>query len=85
MNNLKTEIQGVFLDEHQGSNCQNLSKTLVYAAEGSQCEDYVRESLHSWLARHVRFMLNRSVVQEGKTPFKVLFNREKGSIQRDRT
>ena len=33
-------------------------------------------TLYPWLARHSCFLLNRFVVQGGKTPFEVLFDRE---------
>ena len=33
-------------------------------------------TLYPWLARHACFLLNRFVVQGGKTPFEVLFDRE---------
>ena len=38
-------------------------------------------TLYPWLARHACFLLNRFVVQGGKTPFEVLFDREyKGAL-----
>ena len=84
MNNLETELQDVSPDEHQGvqverwvQTVRNLSKTLVYAAEKEAKVKITSESaLYPWLARHARFLLNRFVVQEGKTPFEVLFDRE---------
>ena len=89
MNNLETEIQDVSPDEHQGlqverwvQTVRNLSKTLVYAAEKQANVKITSEStLYPWLARHACFLLNRFVVQGGKTPFEVLFDREyKGAL-----
>ena len=89
MNNLETEIQDVSPDEHQGlqverwvQTVRNLSKTLVYAAEKEANVKITSEStLYPWLARHACFLLNRFVVQGGKTPFEVLFDREyKGAL-----
>ena len=38
-------------------------------------------TLYPWAARHAGFLLNRFVVQKGKTPFEVLFDREyKGKL-----
>ena len=84
MNNLETELQDVSPDEHQGvqverwvQTVRNLSKTLVYAAEKEAKVKITSEStLYPWLARHACILLNRFVVQEGKTPFEVLFDRE---------
>ena len=84
MNKLETEIQDVSPDEHQGlqverwvQTVRNLSKTLVYAAEKQANVKITSEStLYPWLARHACFLLNRFVVQGGKTPFEVLFDRE---------
>ena len=89
MNNLGAEIQDVSPDEHQGlqverwvQTVRNLSKTLVYAAEKEANVKITSEStLYPWLARHACFLLNRFVVQGGKTPFEVLFDREyKGAL-----
>ena len=89
MNNLETEIQDVSPDEHQGlqverwvQTVRNLSKTLVYAAEKEANVKITSEStLYPWLARHACFLLNRFVVQGGRTPFEVLFDREyKGAL-----
>ena len=92
MNNLETletEIQDVSPGEHQGLQVErwvqtvtNLSKTLVYAAEKEANVKITSEStLYPWLARHACFLLNRFVVQGGKTPFEVLFDREyKGAL-----
>ena len=90
MNNLETEIQDVSPDEHQGlqverwvQTVRNLSKTLVYAAEKEANVKIASEStLYPWLARHACFLLNRFVVQGGKTPFEVLFDRSRvqGSV-----
>ena len=84
MNNLETEMQDISPDEHQGlqveywvQTVRNLSKTLVYAAEKEANVKITSEStLYHWLARHACFLLNRFVVQGGKTPFEVLFDRE---------
>ena len=75
MNKLETEIQDVSPDEHQGlqverwvQTVRNLSKTLVYAAEKEAKVKITSEStLYPWLARHACFLLNRFVVQGGKT------------------
>ena len=89
MNKLETEIQDVSPDEHEGlqverwvQTLRNLSKTLVYAAEKEANVKITSEStLYPWLARHACFLLNRFVVQGGKTPFEVLFDREyKGAL-----
>ena len=82
MNNLETEIQDVSPDEHQGlqverwvQTARNLSKTLVYAAEKEASVKITSEStLYPWLARHACFLLNRFVVQGGKTPFEGSFS-----------
>ena len=89
MNNFETEIQDVSPDEHQGlqverwvQTVRNLSKTLVYAAEKEAKVKLTSEStLYPWLASYSCFVLNRFVVQGGKTPFEVLFDREyKGAL-----
>ena len=80
MNNLETEIQDVSPDKHQGlqverwvQTVRNLSQTWVYAAEKKTNAKITSEStLYPWYARHACFLLNRFVVQEGKTPFGVV-------------
>ena len=54
----------------------------MYSAEKEAKVKITSEStLYPWLARHACFFLNRFVVQGGKTPFEVLFDREyKGAL-----
>ena len=81
---LETEVQNVAPDEHEGlqverwvQTVRNLSKTLVYQAETKAKVKIASEStLYPWAARHSAFLLNTFVVQKGKTPFEVLFDRE---------
>ena len=86
---LETEIQDVAPDAHEGlqverwvQTVRNLSKTLVYHAETEAKVKITSEcTLYPWAARHAGFLLNRFVVQKGKTPFEVLFGREyKGKL-----
>ena len=94
MNKLETEIQDVSPDAHQGlqverwvQTVRNLSKTLVYSVMlmGAEKEAKVKitseSTLYPWLARHACFLLDRFVIQGGKTPFEVLFDRAyKGAL-----
>ncbi|CAE7658644.1 unnamed protein product, partial [Symbiodinium sp. KB8] len=81
---LETEIQDVSPDAHEGlqverwvQTVRNLSKTLVYHAETEAKVKITSEcTLYPWAARHAGFLLNRFVVQKGKIPFEVLFDRE---------
>ena len=76
MQKLETEIQDVAPDTHQGAQVErwvqtvrNLSKTLVYGVEKEAKVKITSEStLYPWAPRHAAFLLNRFVVQQGKTP-----------------
>ena len=61
---------------------RNLSKTLVYGVEKEAKVKITSEStLYPWAPRHAAFLLNRFVVQQGKTPFELVFDREyKGTL-----
>ena len=54
----------------------------VFSRKASKRQDYVgKYAIYPWLERHACFLLKRFVVQGGKTPFEVLFDREyKGAL-----
>ena len=89
MNKLEAEIQDVSPDERQGlqverwvQTVRNLSKTLVYSSEKrSKSQDYVRKYAIPLVSATCVFITEQVVVQGGKTPFEVLFDREcKGAL-----